>query len=671
MALLRLLGLSVPLLLLACVSVRSADVRVNLSSSHPISRLVYGANYASSTLLSWGVGVNRNGGDAQSNWNWQLDATNSGADWYFLSNPQSDAYPDGSTNDLLMDATFAARSTYVTQVSAIGWVTATRQKEWSFSVAHYGAQKSNECIGDGGSVYCAADAGNGVLTDGTVLSNNRTWYQPYSPSDAVSFVAHMRQRASPAVFDPSIIVQLDNEPDIWHETHRDCHPAALTYDELWSYTLNYSLALKAAYPGIAVAGPIWCCWCAYFWSAKDGCGGGEDMAAHDNMFITPWLLQKMNDYYLATGVQLLQYLDIHYYPNVPSDESTQANQQQFTDQVRSFYDPTYPDPGWIGAAGCGASCNGPYVHLIPRFQQWIAQYAPNLTLSLAISEYSFGTDSMFSPMLANAEVLAVMGAHNVAYSSRWTSPTDGSLAENAFRLYLNYDGSGGQVMGDSVPTSSSTATAFSLTAYSVYNSTSRTLFLLLFNLAFAADSAVSVTISSASLASGAASLTASVWQMSAASTALTQQTGVTVTSGGSAGLSLSGYSVPARSATLLVMSGVTQAGPTASSSSSSAPSSRSSSSSSSSPSSPSTASSASSVPLSPLTSVSSSSASSASVATSPSTPSSSPATTAPPSSTASTQTATNGAAISMAKSVWTLMSLALTVCVAVAAAVGL
>jgi len=624
------------------------------------------------------VGVNRNGGNAMSNWNWQLDATNAGSDWYFLSNPQSSSFPSGSTNDLQMDATLAAHSTYVTQVSAIGWVTGTRQKVWSFSVAHYGPQQSNECVGDGGASYCAADAGNGVLADGTVLYNNRTWYQPYTPTDAVSFVQHMRQRATPAIFDPSIIVQLDNEPDIWHSTHRDCHPTAVTYDELWNYTVSYSTALKATYPGIRVAGPIWCCWCAYFWSAKDGCGGGADMAAHDNMYITPWLLMKLNDHYLTHGVQLLDFIDLHYYPNVPDDDSTQARQQQFTDQVRSFYDATYPDPGWIGVSGCGASCNGPYVTLLPRFQQWIAQYAPNLTLGLAVSEYSFGADSMFSPMLANAEVLAVMGSRGVAYSSRWTSPTDGSLAENAFKLYLNYDGSGSKVMGASVPTSSSTAPQ--LTAYSVHNSTTQTLFVLLFNLAFSADSAVSVTISSASLVSGAASVAASVWQMSAASTALSQQAAVTMTNGGSGGLSFSGYSVPARSATLLVVKGVAQTAPIPSSQSSSSTARASYSSSSSLPSS-STPPSATSSPSAPVASASSSvSSSSSSSSPSPTSPSStilssslsataalSSSAAAPlstPSSTATSQTSANHAAAPFSTRAWMAVSLVLTACLA-------
>ena len=587
-----------------------------------------------------------------------------GNDWYFLSNPLSNSYPDGSTNDLQLAATLAAHSTYITQVSAIGWVTSTRNKVWSFSVAVYGAQQSTECDGDGHAPYCAADAGNGVLANGNKLYNNLTWYQPYTPADALAFTAHMRQRATPQVFDSSVILQLDNEPDIWDSTHRDCHPAPLTYDELWNYTLAYSSALKAAYPGVRVAGPIWCCWCAYFWSAKDGCSNGADMAAHDDMselahahtlansqqhcsqsshinataaicpifrYITPWLLSKLNTYYLEHGVQLLDALDIHYYPNVKSDESTQANQQQFTDQVRSFWDPTYPDPGWIGSSGCGTGCNGPYVNLIPRFQQWIAQYAPNLTLPLAISEFAFhNSDAEYSPTLANAEVLAVMGVHGVLYSSRWTSPTVGSVAEGAYKMYLNYDGAGGKVTGDSVPTSSSTTNA--LNAYSVYNASSQTMFVLLFNLAFTADNAVSVNINHASVAGSAWTVTASAWQMSAASTSWTAQSSTNFTAAASNGLNLAGYAVPARSATLLVLPGVVQT--------TSSPSSASSSSSSSSPSSSSSTSSLS-VQTTSSSSAASAAATSASHSSSPTPSPSSSAASATVSSTALTSAASS------------------------------
>ena len=290
--------------------------------------------------------------------------------------------------------------------------------------------------------------------------------------------------------------------------------------------------------------------------------------------------------------------------------------------------------------------------LIPRFQQWIAQYAPNLTLPLAISEYSFGDDSMFSPALANAELLAVMGVYNIAYSGRWTSPAAGTVAENAFKLYLNYDGSLSKVTGSSVPTSTSAAN--SLNGYSVYDSSSKTLFVLLFNLAFSEDSAVSVTVSSASLASGGASLSASVWQMSAASTSLTQQPSATV-NGGAGGLSLSGYTVPARSATLLVMKGVAQSTAAPSPSSSSPPRSSFSSSALSAPSSSSA--------TAPAPTVTATSAATV--------PSSSSAATVPSSvsSTATSQTSTNTAAASLVGPAWMLSSLVLSVCVGAIAAV--
>jgi len=94
----------------------------------------------------------------------------------------------------------------------------------------------------------------------------------------------------------------------------------------------------------------------------------------------------------------------------------------------------------------------------------------------------------------------------------------------------------------------------------VYNSTTQTMFVLLFNLDFSADNAVSVNISSAKLTGTASSVSASVWRMSLASPTLSSQNSVTVAvSGGGSHLTLSGYSVPARSATLLVMKGVSSA----------------------------------------------------------------------------------------------------------------
>ena len=46
---------------------------------------------------------------------------------------------------------------------------------------------------------------------------------------------------------------LDNEPDLWHVTHRDIHPQPLTYDELLDRTLRYGSAIRKADPEAIIA----------------------------------------------------------------------------------------------------------------------------------------------------------------------------------------------------------------------------------------------------------------------------------------------------------------------------------------------------------------------------------------------------------------------------------
>jgi hypothetical protein len=62
-------------------------------------------------------------------------------------------------------------------------------------------------------------------------------------------------------------------------------------------------------------------------------------------------------------------------------------------------------------------------------------------------------------------------------ATRWVAPGDGSRVEDAFLLYLNYNGVGGAVTGDSVR--ATTTNADQVGAYGVRNGS--TLYLLLFN----------------------------------------------------------------------------------------------------------------------------------------------------------------------------------------------
>ena len=253
----------------------------------------------------------------------------------------------------------------------------------------------------------------------------------------------------------------------------------MTYDELWSMTVTTASSIKAKWPHSRIAGPISYGWCGYWWSEQDGCANnGTDLHTHYDMYLMPWLLQQLEQYYQATGVQLLDVLDNHYYPNLPDNTSTPANRAEYFGEVRSWWDPTYKDPSWIGQ--CGATCGGPSLMVLPRFHALVRQYAPSLHLELAISEYAFGfDDSDETAAAATAESIAVLGLFNVTWGLRWISPAPGTAAEQVWKLWHDWDGQGGKLYGDFASTQASRAD--NVSAYSIYNSGSKQLYVLLFS----------------------------------------------------------------------------------------------------------------------------------------------------------------------------------------------
>ena len=186
----------------------------------------------------------------------------------------------------------------------------------------------------------------------------------------------------------------------------------------------------------------------------------------------------MEQYYQATGVQLLDVFDDHYYPDLPSNTTTAADRATYLAQVRTWWDPSYVDQSWIGE--CGEHCGGPSLMVLPRFHALMKQYAPSLHLELAISEYAFGfDDSDELGALATAESIAVLGLFNVTWGLRWISPAPGSAAEQVWKLWHNWDDQGSKLYGDFASTTSSRAD--NVSAYSIYDGDAKQLYVLLFS----------------------------------------------------------------------------------------------------------------------------------------------------------------------------------------------
>jgi len=498
----------------------------------PVSPWIYGVNFGTSSEFdALPYPLRRWGGNSTTRYSWTQDAHNSGSDWYFITTPSSHPnpalLPDGSEADLFVAETRAAGADAIVTLPLIGWSPKDRQKRWGFSVTKYGAQDGTECTGSGGAFWCAADAGNGVHSGADVTGNDpHDTSVEIGPSYVGDWIDHLKGKfgAGGVRF-----YAMDNEPALWNSTHRDVHPSPLTYDELWSRTLDYATVAKAKDPAAMVLGPESWGWCEYFWSAADGCSNGPDRAAHGGLGLLEWYLTRVRADELASGVRKVDVLDVHYYPQAGTalnDDEGQAAKRLRT--VKSLYDTTYVDESWIGQP----------VKLLPRLRQMIAARCPGL--GIGISEYNFGGDTGISSALAQGEALAVFGREGVTLATRWVAPANGSRVQDAFRMYLDYDGVGGQVRGESVRATSTKVD--SVGAYAIDGPDGK-LFVMFFN-KHTAGVTTSMTVA------GGGSRTGSLYRLTSA--APWGPAGTANLASGAVTLAL-----PARSATLLVLAPAT------------------------------------------------------------------------------------------------------------------
>ena len=428
-------------------------LRVNLAAErHPISPEIYGINYADEALASTiNLSVRRWGGNATTRYNWQLDTANRASDWFFENIPEENAdptqLPTGSAADRFIEQDRRTGTKTLLTMPLIGWTPKSRDRACGFSVAKYGPQQQTDTW--------QADCGNGLDSNGDPLTGNdpTDTSMPIDPSCVQGWIHHLTQRFGTAAEGGVAYYNLDNEPMLWHITHRDVHPEPVGYDELRDRTYAYATAIKAADPTAKTLGPALWGWTAYFYSALDSTVGGNwwqkapDRAAHDDLPLTAWYLQQMQLYEQEQGVRLLDYLDFHYYPQATGvalapvgDAETRSRRLRST---RSLWDPTYQDESWIDEP----------VQLIPRMREWVDTYYPGT--KLAIGEYNWGALDHMNGALAQADVLGIFGREGLDMAFLWAPLSADDPFAFAFRLYRNYDGAGGAFGDISIQATSS------------------------------------------------------------------------------------------------------------------------------------------------------------------------------------------------------------------------
>jgi hypothetical protein len=414
---------------------------------HAISPNIYGLNFADPTLgAEIGLPVDRWGGNGTDTYNWQLGSQNLGSDWYFenVADCFSAAYnwcSGMSKNPVLAYRDFVAKDRNIGSKSLItlpmaGYVAKNAPVEHPLTCGYPKSQWPSQDSFDPYDSGC----GNGQTGGQTIPGKPTNDGVAIDASYDGSWVNTLVKRYGPASSTGVAFYELGNEPSLWSDTHRDIHPKPETAAELWQKSEALATAVKVADPSAKVLGFSEWGWPGYFCTGADTPGNGcdqnacttsPDCANHGHLPMAEWFLQQFARYDATTRLRHLDYLDVHYY----------AQGGNSTDVTRSLWDPTYTDPSWINSN----------IALIPRMKCWIsghvaglcpnaAGYYPGTQISLSEYNLSLSGATPATNAIIQADTLGIFAREGVALATRWGMPYDGSLVDEAFLMFRDYDG---------------------------------------------------------------------------------------------------------------------------------------------------------------------------------------------------------------------------------------
>lgn len=414
------------------------------AKGRPISPLIYGVCFGKTEQLrDLNFTLNRQGGNNFTRYNWRTNTVNLDSDWYFESIPgfflnEPTTQVPGQRADSFIEHTQAAGAQPMITIPMIGWVakvTPQKDKLYSFSVAKYGAQQKT-APGD-------PDAGNGIKPDGVTRITGNDPNDACQPADVDyqrPWVEHLVKQWGAAAHGGLRYYIMDNEPGLWHETHRDVHPVGFTNNEYLKDFLGYAAMVKSVDPSAQVVGPEEWGWPGFAYSGFDaqyrgqhGYQGHPDQDAHGGMPFMPWLLSQIREHDEKTGQRLLDVFTFHMYPQGGDQGPDVSPKIEIlrNRSTRSLWDPNYKDESWINDK----------IMLIPRMRGLVDTYYPGT--KIGITEYNWGAEKSMSGATAQADVLGIFGREGVDLATRWTVPPTDSPAYNAMKIYRNYDGKDG------------------------------------------------------------------------------------------------------------------------------------------------------------------------------------------------------------------------------------
>jgi hypothetical protein len=399
-----------------------ADVSFTMSSGiqKPISRFIYGTNQPDWSGRGKHLTLGRKGGNRWTAYNWENNASNAGSDWQH----QNDAYLGGG--DLPAEAVaqdvatmHAAGAAALVTVPIQGYVAADKNGDGDVN------QTAN---------YLSVRFRQSKPFKGSGLSTTPDVSDGFVYQDEFVNALELKFKASQTDPNKAIFYSMDNEPDLWSETHARIHPGKVGYAELVSDNTEYAKAVKSVAANGLVFGSV-----NYGWAGFVNLQDAQDASGD-------WIeyyLDAMKQAESAAGKRLLDVLDLHWYPEargnnvrITEADTSDAVAEARVQAPRSLWDPTYTETSWITQW----STQGP-VRLIPRMMDKIKARYPDT--KLAFTEYNYGAAHHISGGIAQADVLGIFAREGVFAAAYWSLGGEQDFVWGGFDMFRNYDGKGG------------------------------------------------------------------------------------------------------------------------------------------------------------------------------------------------------------------------------------
>jgi hypothetical protein len=279
--------------------------------------------------------------------------------------------------------------------------------DWNYMQAHPGWNGFHQNLNGDGTPN--PDASKPALVEGDI----NLFSKPWPPDSSVAILNHwFGANGKGFNKDKFIYWSMDNEVDIWSGTHDWAMPTQLSASAFMDRYIELAKKAKALYPGIKLCGPVTTSeWQWYKWSSE---------SIYINGRYYPWIeyfIKRLGDEYKATGIKLVDVVDIHNYPWYNGDDAAALQGH------RIYYDETYEYPGsngiYTSTGGWNTSLKKQYI--FKRINDWLNEhFGADHGITTGVSEW--GTMSSSNPSLESviyASHLGTFANNGVELFSPW------------------------------------------------------------------------------------------------------------------------------------------------------------------------------------------------------------------------------------------------------------